>query len=112
MTTYAINEDAARYAIIFAADAGPEALYGYNITDENTHRYTDDVVELATLVGNQAERLRKDAEAARRDFFPVAYAEQAAQKLRSNPQATLDELFAAGQAESDSIAGLREQTVR
>lgn len=101
--TDAINENAARYAIIFAADAGTDALYAYGIEGKE-HRVTDEVVNLATQIGNIAEGRRKDAERDRRDFYPVAFVEQAAAALRDNPHASIHDLCEAGQAESDSIA--------
>ena len=96
-----MNESAARYAIIFAADAGTTALYNR----EGGERYTEEVFELAAAVGNEAERRRIEAEEAGRDFYALAFAEQAANLLRARPDAGIEELFAAGQSESDNIAG-------
>lgn len=99
------NDNAARYAVIFAADAGTEALY--NCDTSNDFRNTDDVVELAAAVGNEAEKRRLAAEG-KRDFYPVAFAEQAAEALRRNHAASLRDLYEAGQAECDSLAGSPE----
>lgn len=93
--TYA--EDLARYAAIFAADAGTDALY-YGDRD------TTDVANLCITVAQVAIVRRDEAQKAGRDFYACAFVEQAAEALNKCHAATLVQLFDAGQQESDSIA--------
>lgn len=95
--TYA--EDLARYAAIFAADAGTEALY-YS-------RYTDEMADLCVTVAEEAIKRREALKVAGQDFanfYACAFVEQAANALNQCPFATLEQLFEAGQQESDNIA--------
>lgn len=94
--TYA--EDLARYAAIFAADAGTDALY-YGGRD------TADVADLCITVAKVAIVRRDEAEAASKDFYACAFVEQAAYALNTCHAATLEQLFDAGQRESDALAG-------
>ena len=94
--THADALDLARYAAIFAADAGTDALY-YN-------RYTDDVADLCLTVAKVAILRRDEASEAGRDFYACAFVEQAAQALNQCHAATLEQLFDAGQQESDNLA--------
>ena len=93
--TYA--EDLARYAAIFAADAGTDALY-YGDRD------TTDVVNLCLTVAKVAIVRRDEAREAGRDFYACAFVEQAAEALNKCHAATLEQLFEAGQQESDALA--------
>jgi hypothetical protein len=93
-------EDLARYAAIFAADAGTDALY-YN------DRYTDDMAELCVAVAKEAIKRRDAAAAAGVDFYSCAFVEAAATALYNCHAATLEQLLDAGQMESDSIAGVQ-----
>lgn len=86
----------AAYAAIFAADAGTDALY--------RDRDTTDVADLCVAVAEEATSRKAAADAEGCDFYPVAFVEQAAAALRANPEATIEQLFAAGQAECDSLA--------
>lgn len=90
-----------RYAVIFAADCEPDAIAAHN-PDEATEAFT----RLSLTIGDRAARLRAVNSACGRDFYPVAYVEQAAQYFNRYPNATLAQLMEAGQLESDSIAGL------
>lgn len=93
------EQNVARYAIIFAADAGPEALY-------EADRDTSGVFDLALKVGQEAERRRLLlAVQGGVNFYPQAFVEVAAQALRTNPHASFEELCQAGQDESDSLGG-------
>ena len=93
--------DLARYAAIFAADAGTDALY-YN------DRYTDEMAELCLDVALETLKRRDAAFAADEDFYACAFVEAAANALNGCHAATLDQLFEAGQRESDSLAGKGE----
>lgn len=93
--TYA--EDLARYAAIFAADAGTDALY--------YKRYTDEMADLCVAVAKKAIWRRDIAQAAGRDFYACAFVEAAACALNKCHSATLEQLLDAGQMESDSLAG-------
>ena len=97
--TYA--EDLARYAAIFAADAGTDALY-YD------DRYTDEMADLCITIAKEAIKRRDAAKAAGMDFYACAFVEAAANALNQCHAATLEQLFDAGQRESDSIAGKGE----
>lgn len=92
---------ALRYAVIFAADCEPDAIAAHN-PDDTTESFTT----LSVTIGYEAARLCDFARADERDFYPVAYVEQAAQYFNRYPNATLAQLMEAGQLESDSIAGL------
>jgi hypothetical protein len=93
--------DVARYAAIFAADAGTDALY-YD------DRYTDEMADLCVNVALEAIMRRDAAQAAGKDFYACAFVEAAANALNQCHAATLEQLFDAGQRESDSIAGKGE----
>lgn len=92
------TEDLARYAAIFAADAGTDALY-YN------GRYTDEMADLCVNVAKEAIKRRDAAELTGKYFYTCAFVEAAANALNQYHAATLEQLFDAGQRESDSIAG-------
>ena len=89
--------DLARYAAIFAADAGTDALY-YN------DRYTDEVAELCIDVALEVIKRRDAAQELGEDFYACAFVEEAAWTLTQSPEATLEQLLDAGQRESDAIA--------
>ena len=93
--------DGLRYAVIFAADCEPDAIAAHN-PDDTTESFT----ALSVTLGDKAAWLGTIARACGRDFYPVAYVEQAAQYFNRYPNATLAQLMEAGQLESDSIAGL------
>lgn len=93
--TYA--KDLARYAAIFACDAGSEALY-YD------DRYTDEMSELCIAVAEEAIKRRDAAKEAGEDFYACAFVEAAANALHQCHPATLEQLLDAGQIESDTIA--------
>ena len=95
-------KDLARYAAIFAADAGTDALY------LNYERDTDVMVELCLMVAEETLRRRDAADAVVEDFYACAFVEQAALLLRENPTASLEQLLDAGQRESDALAGKAE----
>ena len=86
-------ESLAYYAAIFAADAG-EALY-YN------DRYTDEVAHMCIAVAKEAIRR---SEATEEDFYTLAFVEAAAWELNQRHDATLEQMFEAGQRESDNLA--------
>ena len=88
-------ESLAFYAAIFAADAGTDALY-YD------DRYTVQMAELCVTVAKEAIRRN---EATEDYFYTMAFVEAAAQLLKYRPESTLEQLFDAGQRESDSLAG-------
>lgn len=90
-------KDLARYAAIFAADAGADALYYGD-------RYTDEMAALCMAVAEEAIKRREAAKEAGKDFYACAFVERAAQALCQYPAATLEQLFDAGQQESDSLA--------
>lgn len=94
--TYA--EELARYAAIFAADAGTDALYYGD-------RYTDEMADLCLDVALEAIKRRDEAKEAGKDFYACAFVEQAAQALNQCHAATLEQILDAGQQESDSLAG-------
>ena len=93
--------DLARYAAIFACDAGADALY-YD------DRYTDEMAELCIAVAKEAIKRRDAAEEAGEDFYACAFVEAAADTLNRCHVATLEQLLEAGQMESDLIAGKEE----
>lgn len=93
--TYA--KDLARYAAIFAADAGATALY-------HDERYTDEMAELCLAVAEEAVKRREAAKEANKDFYACAFVEAAAKTLNEQPTADLEQLLTAGQGESDAIA--------
>jgi hypothetical protein len=90
--------DVARYAAIFAADAGTDALY-YD------DRYTDEMADLCVNVALEAIIRRNAAQAAGENFYACAFVEAAANALNQCHAATLEQLLDAGQIESDSLAG-------
>ena len=90
--------DLARYAAIFAADAGTDALY-YN------DRYTDEMADLCFDVAVEAITRRDAAKEAGQDFYACAFVEAAANALNQCHAATLEQILDAGQQESDSLAG-------
>ena len=92
------DKDLARYAAIFAADAGPEALY-YN------DRNTDEMAELCIDVAAEAIKRREAAAEEDKYFYVCAFVEAAANALNQCHAATLEQLLDAGQMESDDIAG-------
>lgn len=92
-------EDLARYAAIFAADAGTDALY------YNGRFITDEMADLCVTVAKEAIKRRDAAKAAGMDFYACAFVEAAANALNQCHAATLEQLFDAGQRESDSLAG-------
>jgi hypothetical protein len=93
--------DLARYAAIFAADAGTHALYGNG-------RYTDDVADLCIAVAKVAIVRRDAAELTGKYFYACAFVEAAATELIDCHSATLEQLIEAGQRESDAITGERK----
>ena len=93
--TYA--EELARYAAIFAADAGTDALYYGD-------RYTDEMANLCVAVASEAITRRNLANVAGKDFYACAFVESAAQALNQCHAATLAQLIDAGQQESDNLA--------
>ena len=93
--------DLARYAAIFAADAGTDALYYKD-------RYTEEMADMCVMVGLEAIKRHDAASEAGEDFYACAFVEAAANALNQCHAATLEQLFDAGQRESDSIAGKGE----
>jgi hypothetical protein len=89
--------DLARYASIFAADAGTDALY-------HNDRYTDEMADLCFAVALEAIKRRDVAQEAGEDFYACRFVEEAAQLLKYRPEATLEHLFEAGQKECDALA--------
>lgn len=66
-----ITIDAARYAVIFAADVDPDKYT--SVMD------TCDFENVALKLGVEADRLRVEAREADKDFWPVPWVEAAAQ---------------------------------
>jgi len=93
--------DLARYAAIFAADAGTDALY-YN------HRYTDEMADICVDVALEAITRRDAAMEAGEDFYACAFVEAAANAFNQCHASTMEQLLEAGQRESDSLAGKGE----
>jgi hypothetical protein len=89
-------ESLAYYAAIFAADAGTDALY-YD------DRYTDEMAHMCIAVAKEAIRRN---EATEDYFYTMAFVEAAAKALNQCHAATLEEMFEAGQMESDNLAGM------
>jgi hypothetical protein len=89
-------ESLAFYAAVFAADAGTDALY----TDD---RDTEDMGGLCIAVAKEAIRR---SEATEEDFYTLAFVEEAGWALKQCHEATLEQLFEAGQRWSDVIAGI------
>lgn len=87
-------ESLAFYAAVFAADAGTDALY--------YERYTEDMAAMCVAVAKEAIRR---SEITDEDFYTLAFVEQAAYALNRCHSATLEQLFEAGQMESDMLAG-------
>ena len=99
-------EELARYAAIFAADAGTDALYYGD-------RYTEEMADLCVAVASVAITRRNMANLAGKDFYACAFVEQAAAALYQRHAATIEQLFDAGQQESDNLAkGNRWRTMR
>lgn len=92
-----MDMNAARYAVIFAADVDPDAY--------QNRMNTDEFEDFALSVGVEIERRRVIARAADADFYPAAVAEQGAIFFNTNADATVESCLAFGQAESDAIAG-------
>jgi hypothetical protein len=90
--------DLARYAAIFAADAGTVALY-------HDERYTDEMADLCFDVAVEAITRRDVAKEAGEYFYACEFVEAAANVLNQCHEATLEQMFDAGQRASDSIAG-------
>lgn len=90
-------KDLARYAAIFAADAGTDALYYGD-------RLTDEMADMCVMVGLEAIKRRDAAMEAGENFYACAFVEAAANALNQCHAATIEQLFDAGQRESDSIA--------
>ena len=90
-------KDLARYAAIFAADAGADALY-YN------DRYTDEMAELCVAVAEEAIKRREAAREAGKAFYACVFVEAAANLLWLCHAATLEQILDAGQRSSDSLA--------
>jgi hypothetical protein len=90
----------ARYAAIFAADAGTEALYYGD-------RITDEVATLCLAIAQEAVAFRDLALSRGEDFYPMAFVEAAARALSEDHSATLLTLIEAGEAEVDMIKGGR-----
>jgi len=93
--------DLARYAAIFAADAGTVALY-------HDERYTDEMADLCVDVALETIKRRDAAKEAGEYFYACEFVEAAAQLLNQCHAATLEQLLDAGQRASDSIAGKGE----
>ena len=92
------STELARYAAVFAADAGTDALY-YG------ERITDDVANLCLAIAEEAIAFRDLALSRGEDFYPLAFVEAAAQALAADHSATHVKLVEAGQAEVDMIIG-------
>ena len=102
MTKFAMwSRDVARYAAIFAADAGTVALY-------HDERYTDEMADLCVDVALEAIKRRDAAKEAGEDFYACEFVEAAANVLNQCHEATLEQMFDAGQRASDSLAGKGE----
>lgn len=93
--------DLARYAAIFAADAGTVALY-------HDERYTDEMADLCVDVALETIKRRDAAKEAGKDFYACEFVEAAANVLNQCHEATLEQMFDAGQRASDSLAGKGE----
>jgi hypothetical protein len=91
-------QDLARYAAIFAADAGTDALYYGD-------RITDDVALLCIAIAQEAIAFRDLALSRGEDFYPMAFVEAAANMLNRWPTSTLVQLIEAGEAEVEAIKG-------
>jgi hypothetical protein len=92
------EQDLARYAAIFAADAGTDALYYGD-------RITDDVALLCLAVAQEAIAFRDLAFSRGEDFYAMAFVEAAANMLNRWPTSTLVQLIEAGEAEVEAIKG-------
>ena len=91
------DDSVARYAAIFAADAGEQALY--------LNRTTDEVADLCVAVADEAVKRRDAAFAKGEDYYAMAFVETAASWLSNHPRATFLELCLAGQREVDMLKG-------
>ena len=89
-------ESLAFYTAVFAADAGTDALY----TDD---RDTEDMGALCIAVAKEAIRR---SEATEEDFYTLVFVEAAGWALKQCHEATLEQLFEAGQKWSDVTAGI------
>jgi hypothetical protein len=86
----------AYYAAVFAADAGTDALYH--------DRYTEDMARMCIAVAEEAIKRGEAAEAQGKRFHTLSFIEGAANALNTCHVATLEQLFDAGQMETDSLA--------
>jgi hypothetical protein len=89
-------ESLAFYAAVFAADAGTDALY----TDD---RDTEDMGRLCIAVAKEAIRRSEITDG---DFYTLVFVEAAGWALKQCHEATLEQLFEAGQRWSDVTAGI------
>lgn len=92
--------NAYRYAILFAQDCDPTAIYAEQRGDQPTDTFS----ALALAVGRITENRRQGYEAQAREFYAGAFVERAATYYNDHPTATLEEMLFAGQTESDAIA--------
>ena len=103
-----------RYAITFAADCEPSLIW--------SAMYTATFEQFAGMVGDTTDVRNQQATIEGKDFYPVAFAEQAAQKFNelirtgdekflnygeNIPEELLQICLDAGQAECDSLAQVR-----
>lgn len=86
----------AYYAAIFAADAGTDALYH--------NRYTEDMARMCIAVAEEAIKRGNAAEAQGKRFHTLVFIEGAANALNRCHAMTFEQLFDAGQMETDSLA--------
>ena len=103
-----ITIDAARYAVVFAADVEPDKY--------TSVMNTCDFEELAMRLGIEADRLRLEAKEADQDFWPVPWVEAAAQCFNAMDDLSRDAvgegnafavemLINAGNAEIEAMRG-------
>jgi hypothetical protein len=90
-------ESLAFYTAVFAADAGTDALY----SDER--ETTEDMAHMCIAVAKEAIRR---SEATEEDFYTLVFVEAAGWALKQCHEATLEQLFEAGQRWSDVTAGI------
>ena len=90
-------ESLAFYTAVFAADAGTDALY----SDER--ETTEDMAHMCIAVAKEAIRR---SEATEEDFYTLVFVEAAGWALKQCHEATLEQLFDAGQRWSDVTAGI------
>jgi hypothetical protein len=91
------DDSVARYAAVFAADAGEQALY--------LNRTTDEVADLCVAVADEVVKRRDAALAKGEDYYAMAFVETAASWLSNHPRATFLELCHVGQREVDLLKG-------